>query len=142
MVPANYNTLNQVVISGDFEAIKKVSEKLSPGASRIIRLSVGGAFHSPYMEPAVEEFKEVIKNTNFKAPIYPVYQNATAGPTQCVTVIKKNLIDQLTHPVLWRQTMLKMVADGATKFTEVGPGNFLRGLAKQINTKVATEGVF
>lgn len=142
VVPANYNALKQVVISGDFVAIKEVSEKLRPAASRIIRLSVGGAFHSPYMEPAIEEFKQVIERTSFKTPRYPVYQNTTAKPTQCIDTIKNNLINQLTHPVLWRQTMLRMVEDGASKYTEVGPGNFLRGLAKQINTNITAEGVF
>ena len=142
VVPANYNAPNQVVISGDKKALKKACERLKPAASRILQLPVSGAFHSPFMQPAVDEFKIAIEETTFNTPICPIYQNVTARPTLNIETIKKNLIAQLTHPVLWRHTMLRMAEDGATQFTEIGPGNFLRGLVKQIHTKAIADGIF
>ncbi|MFZ9004819.1 MAG: ACP S-malonyltransferase [Robiginitalea sp.] len=132
VVPANYNSLHQVVISGDINALQRAIEKLSPAASRVVKLPVNGAFHSPYMEPIVEEYKMAIEETSFKKPFCPVYQNVTGRPTEDVDLIKKNLIDQLTHPVMWRHTILHMLEDGATDFKEIGPGKLLTGLVKQI----------
>lgn len=132
VVPANYNSLHQVVISGEVSALDQAIEKLSPGARRVVKLAVSGAFHSPFMEPVVEEYKLAIEATNFKKPICPVYQNVTGRPTEDVPSIKKNLIDQLTHPVMWRHTILHMLEDGATDFKEIGPGKLLTGLVKQI----------
>jgi [acyl-carrier-protein] S-malonyltransferase len=141
VVPANYNTLNQVVISGDIKALNEACEKLRPGAIAVINLPVSGAFHSPFMKPMVEEFKIAIEETKFKIPICPIYQNVTARPNKNTELIKKNLIDQLTHPVMWRHTILHMVEDGATDFTEIGPGNFLRGLVRKIDKNVNTDGI-
>lgn len=138
VVPANYNALYQVVISGEMKAISEASKKLKPGAKAIVKLPVSGAFHSPLMKPIVKEFRSAIEETNFKVPICPVYQNVTARPTQNIELIQKNLIDQVTHPVMWRHTILHMVEDGATEFTEIGPGNFLRGLVHQIDKNVKT----
>ena len=138
VVPANYNALNQVVISGEKTALKAVSDKLRPGATRVVILPVSGAFHSPFMEPIVPEFTRAIEDTTFKKPVCPVYQNATARPSFDIDLIKNNLIDQLTKPVMWRHTILHMIEDGATEFTEIGPGNFLRSLVKQINSTVKT----
>lgn len=136
VVPANYNALNQVVISGEKKALKAACDKLRPGAKGVINLPVSGAFHSPFMEPIVEEFRVAIEGTVFKNPICPVYQNVTARPSFEIEKIKKNLIDQLTNPVMWRQTILHMIEDGANEFIEIGPGNFLRRLVKQINSTV------
>lgn len=136
VVPANYNALNQVVISGEKKALKAACEKLRPGAKGVINLPVSGAFHSPFMEPIVDDFREAIEDTVFKKPICPVYQNVTARPSFEIEKIKKNLIDQLTNPVMWRHTILHMIEDGATEFIEIGPGNFLRRLVKQINSAV------
>ncbi len=141
VVPANYNTLNQVVISGDIKAVKKVCEKLRPGATSIVNLPVSGAFHSPFMKPVIEEFTLAIKGTKFKNPIYPIYQNVTARPSGNIEIIKKNLINQLTHPVMWRHTILHMIEDGATEFIEIGPGNFLSGLVRKINKNIKTNGI-
>jgi [acyl-carrier-protein] S-malonyltransferase len=141
VVPANYNSLRQVVISGEKKALKEACEKLRPGAKGIVNLAVSGAFHSPFMEPIVEEFKAAIEETEFKIPICPVYQNVTARPSTTIDLIKKNLIDQLTHPVMWRHTILHMIEDGATDFTEIGPGHFLRGLVRQIDKNVKTNGI-
>lgn len=141
VVPANYNALHQVVISGEKKALKKACEKLRPGAVRVVNLPVSGAFHSPFMEPIVEEFRLAIEETEFKIPICPIYQNVKGRPTVDIELIKKNLIDQLTHPVMWRHTILHMIEDGATKFTEIGPGNFLRGLVHQIDKNVKTYGI-
>lgn len=140
VVPANYNSPGQIVISGSNEGIDKALELLrEKGVKRTIRLAVSGAFHSPLMEPARSELEEAIRKTNFFAPICPVYQNATAKPSVDPEVIKNNLIAQLTSPVLWTQLIQNMIADGATSFTEVGPGNVLQGLIKKINKDIPTE---
>lgn len=141
VVPANYNTIKQVVISGDIKAVKEVCKKLKPGATAVINLPVSGAFHSPFMKPVIEEFTLAIKGTKFKNPIYPIYQNVTARPGGNIEIIKKNLINQLTHPVMWRHTILHMIEDGATEFTEIGPGNFLSGLVRRINKNIKTNGI-
>ena len=138
VVPANYNTLKQVVISGDIKAVKEVCEKLRPGATAVINLPVNGAFHSPFMKPVIEEFRLAIEGTKFKNPIYPIYQNVTARPSGNVDLIKKNLINQLTQPVMWRHTILHMIEDGANEFTEIGPGKFLTGLVRKIDKKIKT----
>lgn len=140
VVPANYNALRQVVISGEKKALKEACDKLRPGAKGVVNLPVSGAFHSPFMEPIVEEFSVAMEETEFKKPICPIYQNVTARPSDNIELIKKNLIDQLTHPVMWRHTILHMIEDGTTEFTEIGPGNFLRGLVRQINKNVKTYG--
>ena len=141
VVPANYNAPNQVVISGEINALNEACEKLRPGAIAIINLPVSGAFHSPFMKPIIEEFRLAIEETKFNNPIYPVYQNVTARPSDNIDVIKKNLIDQLTHPVMWRHTILHMIEDGATDFTEIGPGNFLKGLVRKIDKKMKSNGI-
>ena len=141
VVPANYNTLNQVVISGEMNALKEASKKLRPGAIAVINLPVSGAFHSPFMEPTIEEFSLAIEGTKFKNPICPIYQNVTARPSGTIELIKKNLINQLTHPVMWRHTILHMIEDGATDFTEIGPGNFLKGLVRKIDKNVNAYGI-
>ena len=136
VVPANFNTLQQVVISGEMKALYEASEKLKHGAERVVKLTVNGAFHSPFMEPVVHKFKEVIEKIDFKKPICPIYQNIAGRPVDNVLDIKKNLVDQLTFPVMWRHTILHMIEDGATEFTEIGPGNFLSRLVHQIDKKV------
>ena len=141
VVPANYNSLHQVVISGEKKALKEACAKLKPGAQRVINLPVSGAFHSPFMEPIVEEFRAAVEATEFKKPQYPIYQNIKGRPCSDVPLMKKNLVDQLTHPVMWRHTILHMIEDGATEFTEIGPGNFLRGLVKQIDKTVKVNGL-
>jgi len=141
VVPANYNTLNQVVISGERNALNEACEKLRPGALAVIDLPVNGAFHSPFMNPIIEEFRLTIAETRFKKPMCPIYQNVTARPTENIELIKENLINQLTQPVMWRHTILHMIEDGATKFTEIGPGNFLRGLVRKIDKNVNTNGI-
>jgi len=141
VVPANYNALHQVVISGEKNALKEACDKLRPAAKAVVNLPVSGAFHSPFMEPMVEEFRVAIKETEFKKPICPIYQNVTGRPSEDIDVIRENLIDQLTHPVMWRHTILHMIEDGATEFTEIGPGNFLRGLVRQIDKNVKTYGI-
>lgn len=134
VVAANYNCPGQLVISGSKEGINIACEKLKEaGARRALPLPVGGAFHSPLMEPARAELEEAIKSTTFKQPVCPIYQNATANPSTDVEVIKKNLIDQLTAPVRWTQSVQAMVADGASEFIESGPGNVLQGLVKKIH---------
>ncbi|WP_431129333.1 ACP S-malonyltransferase [Flagellimonas flava] len=138
VVPANYNTLQQVVISGEMKALDEASQKLKHGAERVVKLTVNGAFHSPFMEPAVDEFTQAIEKTQFKEPTCPVYQNIAGRPVSSVADIKKNLIDQLTSPVMWRHGILHMIEDGATEFTEIGPGKFLSGLVHQIDKKVKT----
>lgn len=141
VVPANYNALHQVVISGEKKALKEACDKLRPGAKGVVDLPVSGAFHSPFMEPIVEEFSSAVEETEFKKPICPIYQNIAGRPSDSIALIKKNLIDQLTHPVMWRHTILHMIEDGATEFTEVGPGNFLRGLVRQIDKNVEVCGI-
>ncbi|WP_282054942.1 ACP S-malonyltransferase [Maribacter luteus] len=141
VVPANYNALKQVVISGEKKALKEACEKLRPAALAIIDLPVSGAFHSPFMEPIVEDFSLAVNETGFKTPNCPIYQNIAGRPCGEIEKIKKNLIDQLTHPVMWRHTMLHMEEDGATEFTEIGPGNFLRGLVRQIHKNLKINGI-
>jgi len=139
VVPANYNCPGQLVISGSVQGIDLACEKLTEaGAKRAIKLSVGGAFHSPLMEPARAELAEAINSTHFSIPVCPVYQNVTAGPVSDPEVIKKNLIAQLTAPVRWTQTVKNMIADGCTSFTEVGPGQVLQGLVKKVDRTVET----
>ncbi len=141
VVPANYNALNQVVISGEMNALNEACEKLRPGALAVINLPVSGAFHSPFMEPIVEEFRLAIEETKFKKPNCPIYQNVKGRPTRDIELIKINLINQLTHPVMWRHTILHMIEDGATEFTEIGPGNFLRRLVRKINKNMKAYGI-
>jgi [acyl-carrier-protein] S-malonyltransferase len=134
VVAANYNCPGQLVISGEVEAVKAACEKLTAaGARRALLLPVGGAFHSPLMEPAREKLAAAIESTTFNTPNCPVYQNATATPQTDVAAIRKNLIAQLTAPVKWTQSVEHMFADGANTFTEVGPGKVLQGLVKKIN---------
>lgn len=141
VVPANYNCPGQLVISGEVEAINKACEKLTEaGARRALVLQVGGAFHSPLMDPAKEELKAAIENTVFSNPICPVYQNVKAKAETNPEQIKANLIAQLTAPVRWTQTVQQMIADGATSFTEVGPGKVLQGLVKKVDRAMETNG--
>lgn len=142
VVPANYNSPGQIVISGTNEGIDKAIEALkSRNVKRTIKLAVGGAFHSPLMEPARAELEDAIKSTRFSDPICPVYQNVTAKPSSNPEIIQSNLVAQLTAPVLWTQTVRNMIADGADSFTEVGPGSVLRGLIQKINNSVVTRGI-
>lgn len=134
VVAANYNCPGQLVISGEVEAVKAACENMTKaGAKRALLLNVGGAFHSPLMEPARERLAKAIEATTFNTPSCPIYQNATATPQQNVEEIRKNLIAQLTSPVRWTQSVEHMVADGANTFTEVGPGKVLQGLVKKIH---------
>lgn len=142
VVPANYNCPGQIVISGSIPGIDKACEQLlAAGAKRALKLKVGGAFHSPLMEPARAELAEAINNTTFSQPVCPVYQNVNAQPQTDPETIKANLIAQLTAPVRWTQTVVNMIADGADSFTEVGPGAVLQGLVKKVNKEVSTEGI-
>ncbi|REE08001.1 [acyl-carrier-protein] S-malonyltransferase [Winogradskyella pacifica] len=139
VVPANYNCPGQLVISGDVEAINKACEAMKEaGAKRALVLPVGGAFHSPLMEPAREELAAAIENTTFSKPNCPIYQNVTASAITDENEIKANLISQLTAPVRWTQSVQQMVADGALHFTEVGPGKVLQGLVKKIHREAET----
>jgi [acyl-carrier-protein] S-malonyltransferase len=139
VVPANYNSPGQIVISGSVAGIDKAIEELSGmGAKRAIKLSVGGAFHSPLMEPARQELETAIMSTPFDTPICPVYQNYTARPTSDPNIIRTNLVAQLTAPVRWTQTVQNMLQDGASHFTEVGPGKVLQGLIKKVDREVPT----
>ena len=139
VVPANYNCPGQLVISGSVPAVEAACAKLSEaGAKRALVLQVGGAFHSPLMEPAREELAAAIENTIFNQPICPVYQNVTANAVSNPDEIKKNLVLQLTAPVRWTQTMQQMLADGATEVIEVGPGKVLQGLFKKVDREIAT----
>ena len=139
VVAANYNCPGQLVISGEIEAVNLACEKLKElGAKRALVLPVGGAFHSPLMKPAEEELAKAIEETVFNTPICPVYQNVSTTAITDPTEIKKNLIAQLTAPVKWTQSVQNMIADGATEFIEVGPGNTLQGLVKKINREVST----
>lgn len=141
VVCANYNCPGQLVISGTEAGIDKACELLlAAGAKRALKLKVGGAFHSPLMEPARAELANAIANTQFSAPICPVYQNVDAKPATDPEVIKVNLIAQLTAPVRWTQSVKNMIEGGAIEFTEVGPGAVLQGLVKKINKEVATKG--
>ncbi len=140
VVPANYNTPGQLVISGSLAGIDKAIEKLNEaGAKRALKLKVGGAFHSPLMEPARIELAEAISSTKFSQGICPIYQNVTGQPVNDPEIIKNNLIKQLVSPVRWTQTMKNMLADGATKIIEVGPGKVLQGMFKKIDRKLDTE---
>ena len=139
VVAANYNCPGQLVISGSIKGISIACEKLkAAGAKRALVLPVGGAFHSPLMEPARIELEAAIHSTTFSQPICPVYQNVTASAVSNPEEIKKNLILQLTAPVKWTQTVIQMINDGATHFTEVGPGKVLQGLVKKVNQSVET----
>jgi [acyl-carrier-protein] S-malonyltransferase len=141
VVPANYNSPGQIVISGSNEGIDKAIEMLKEkGAKRALKLAVGGAFHSPLMEPARLELEEAIKSTTFHKPLCPVYQNVNAKPSIDPEFIKVNLVAQLTSPVRWTQSVINMISDGAALFVEVGPGNVLQGLIKKVNKDVVTEG--
>lgn len=140
VVPANYNSPGQIVISGSFDGIDKAIEILKEkGAKRAIKLSVGGAFHSPLMEPARMELEEAIKSTTFHKPVCPVYQNVNANPCIDPEIIKLNLVSQLTSPVRWTQSVINMISGGATSFIEVGPGCVLSALIKKVNKDVVTE---
>ena len=142
VVAANYNCPGQLVISGSIEGITVACEKLkAAGAKRALVLQVGGAFHSPLMEPAKKELEEAINATHFSNPICPVYQNVNAKAVSDSTEIKLNLISQLTSPVRWTQMVQNMVTDGATDFFECGPGNVLQGLVKKINRESVTQSV-
>lgn len=141
VVPANYNCPGQIVISGAVKAVEVACELLKErGAKRALILPVGGAFHSPLMEPAREQLERAIENTIFHTPKCPVYQNVTTYPVTDPTEIKKNLIAQLTAPVKWTQSIQHMIADGATSFVEIGPGKVLQGLMRKIDRKVEASG--
>ena len=142
VVPANYNCPGQIVISGSIEGVDAACAKmLEAGAKRALKLKVGGAFHSPLMEPARAELADAIAHTDFHAPKCPVYQDVNAEPQTDPETIKKNLIAQLTAPVRWTQTVQNMIAAGADTFVEVGPGAVLQGLVKKISSEVATSGI-
>ena len=142
VVAANYNCPGQVVISGEEAAIDAACQKLlEAGAKRALKLKVGGAFHSPLMEPAREELAAAIEKAEFKTPKCPIYQNVTAQAETNPDIIKENLVAQLTAPVRWTQSVMNMINDGATSFTEVGPGSVLQGLVKKINNSVEIAGV-
>ena len=142
VIPANYNSNGQIVISGEAEAIAEACAKMKEaGAKRALPLAVSGAFHSPLMEPARLELAEAIEKTPFRAPSCPVYQNVTALPSTDPAVIKDNLLRQLTSPVRWTQTIRNMVADGADSFLEIGPGTVLQGLVKRIAPEVENQGI-
>lgn len=141
VVAANYNCPGQIVISGETKAVETACEHLKErGAKRALLLPVGGAFHSPLMEPAREQLAAAIEKTGFSTPICPVYQNVTTFGVTNPEEIKKNLIFQLTAPVKWTQSVQQMIKDGATSFTEIGPGKVLQGLVKKIDRNVETKG--
>ena len=140
VVPANYNSPGQIVISGSNKGIDMAIEALkAKGAKRALKLPVGGAFHSPLMEPARAELEEAIRNTNFSIPVCPVYQNVNAIPSSDPDIIKANLVAQLTSPVKWTQSVINMIAAGADVFIEVGPGCVLQGLIVKVNRDIPTE---
>jgi len=140
VVAANYNCPGQLVISGAVDAVNDACEQLKEaGARRALVLPVGGAFHSPLMEPARAELAQAIQSTTFNTPTCPVYQNVTASAITNPDEIKENLVAQLTAPVRWTQTMQQMIADGVSSFTEVGPGKVLQGLVKKVDRKMPTE---
>ena len=142
VIPANYNCPGQLVISGDVEAVGAACEKMKEaGAKRALPLKVGGAFHSPLMQPAQEELQEAIEKTHFNAPKCPVYQNVDAKPHMDPAEIKQNLIAQLTSSVRWTASVQQMIADGATDFTECGPGKALEGMIGRIDRNVAVHGI-
>ncbi|MEO1547390.1 MAG: ACP S-malonyltransferase [Bacteroidota bacterium] len=139
VVPANYNCPGQLVISGEIEAVNLANEKMKEaGARRALLLPVGGAFHSPLMEPAREELAAAIEETTFSEPSCPIYQNVPTTAVNTADEIKQNLIAQLTAPVKWTQSVQQMIADGAKHFTEVGPGKVLQGLVRKIDNSVET----
>ncbi len=141
VVCANYNCPGQIVISGEEDAIDQACAKaLEAGAKRALKLKVGGAFHSPCMEPARAELAAAIENTQFSVPVCPVYQNVDARPHTDPAEIKANLVAQLTAPVRWTQSVQNMIADGATEFVELGPGKVLQGLVSKIDRSVTTSG--
>ncbi len=140
VVPANYNCPGQLVISGSIPGVEHASALLKEaGAKRVVPLSVGGAFHSPFMEPARQELAQAIEESTFAEPIAPIYQNINAQPSQDTAQIKQNLMDQLTGPVRWTQTVQHMIQDGANHFSEAGPGKVLQGLIKKVDRSVKTE---
>ena len=142
VIPANYNSEGQIVISGEAEAVAEACAKMKEaGAKRALPLAVSGAFHSPLMEPARLELAEAIGKTPFQVPVCPIYQNVTALPSTDPEVIKDNLLRQLTSPVRWTQTVQNMVADGADSFLEIGPGTVLQGLVKRIAPEVEINGI-
>ena len=142
VVPANYNCPGQLVISGTLKGIDIACERMkAAGAKRALILPVGGAFHSPLMEPAKEELQAAIESIKFHSPTCAVYQNVVAKAIMDKEEIKQNLIDQLTGPVKWAQSIQAMIADGASRFTETGPGKVLQGLIMKIDKTVTTEGV-
>ena len=142
VVPANYNSPGQIVISGSNKGIEIACKKLAEaGAKRVLPLKVGGAFHSPLMEPARQELETAIQNTRFSTPIYPIYQNVDALPYTLPTQIQKNLIAQLTASVRWTQIMNNMITDGATSFLEIGPGKVLQGLLKKMSSSIEINGI-
>lgn len=142
VVPANYNCPGQLVISGSNKGVEMACAKLQEaGARRVIPLNVGGAFHSPLMEPARQELAAAIEKTKFAAPTCPIYQNVDAKPYTDPEKIKANLISQLTSSVKWTQIVQHMIADGATSFLEIGPGKVLQGLIKKVNKDAETEGI-
>jgi [acyl-carrier-protein] S-malonyltransferase len=142
VVPANYNCPGQIVISGSVKGIEEACSLLKEaGAKRALVLPVGGAFHSPLMEPAKKELAEAIDKTRFNIPFCPVYQNVVAKAVTDPSEIKSNLIAQLTGPVKWTQTVERMISDGATEFTECGPGKVLQGLVSKINREVKVDGI-
>ncbi|MDD4141490.1 MAG: ACP S-malonyltransferase [Bacteroidales bacterium] len=136
VVAANYNSPQQTVISGTISGVEKASKMLSEIGARVVPLKVGGAFHSPLMEPARAELAKAINKVDFEEPLCPVYQNVNAQPVKNIDVIKTNLISQLTSPVRWTQTIQNMIADGATSFCEVGPGTVLQGLVKKVKSDI------
>ena len=139
VVPANYNCPGQLVISGEIDAVNLANEKMKEaGARRALLLPVGGAFHSPLMEPAREELAAAIEETTFSEPSCPIYQNVPTTAVNTADEIKQNLIAQLTAPVKWTQSVQQMIADGAKHFTEVGPGKVLQGLVRKIDNSVET----
>ena len=142
VVAANYNCPGQVVISGSLSGVSTACERLkAAGAKRALPLQVGGAFHSPLMEPAKEELQEAILNTQFNIPTCPVFQNVDAHPYIAPEAIKQNLVNQLTAPVRWTQSVQKMIEYGASHFTEVGPGSVLQGLVKKISKEMVVNGI-
>ena len=142
VVPANYNNPGQLVISGNVEAIGEACEQLKGvGAKRALPLKVGGAFHSPLMQPAKDELQQAIEATEFSTPRCPIYQNVDGKPHTNPDEIKQNLIAQLTSPVRWTQCVQQMIADGATDFTECGPGKALQGMIAKINKEVTAHGI-
>ena len=142
VVPANYNCPGQLVISGSMKGIEIACEKMKlAGAKRALPLQVGGAFHSPLMNPAKEELASAIQATTFNQPICPIYQNVNAEPANDTSIIKQNLIDQLTSPVRWAQTVRNMVRDGNKLFIECGPGKVLQGLVKKIDSSAETQSI-